>query len=119
MFSGKAFKECDEDCEHCCERFSCEKRILMGYERLAFGSSDDAVKLILENAQSDVYLSGKDLFNVSEIKKPRDGAIEIKFYDRITALEHLEAYRQNADSTESFYAALEKSAGSCRGGDKL
>jgi hypothetical protein len=32
-----------------------------------------------------------ELFNVSEIKKPKGGGIEIKFFDRLKALEHLEA----------------------------
>ncbi|MBR2734752.1 MAG: hypothetical protein IKE05_00990, partial [Clostridia bacterium] len=52
-----------------------------------------------------------NLFNISEIKKPRDGALEIKFFDRIRALEKLEQIdtNENCSQNQSFYSALENS----------
>lgn len=38
-------------------------------------------------------LDDLDLFNVAEIRRPKDGMIEIKFYDRLRALEKWPACR--------------------------
>ena len=54
--------------------------------------------------------SGYDLFNVSEIRRPKDGAMEIKFFDRIRALEKLEAAVDDSETRlADFYSALMKS----------
>jgi len=90
--------------------------IISGYRRLAFGSSCDALKLFLDGTlPEDGSLDSVDLFNVAEIKKPKDGALEIKFFDRLKALEHLEALSgalSGNDSALPLYEALLKSAGS-------
>ena len=78
---------CNERCMACARRFSCRKRVLLGYERLAFGSTSDAFRLLMSEGELDVQTL--DLYNVSEIKKPKDGAMEIKFFDRLKALEKL------------------------------
>ncbi len=54
-------------------------------------------------------ISSMDLFNIAEIKRLKDGAVEIKFFDRIRALEKI----QNMDFTsneqsETFYSAIQK-----------
>ena len=81
----------------------------IGYERLAFGSISDSIKLLFkENLDCDT-LESMDLFNISEIKKPKDGAMEIKFFDRIKALEKLEQSDFCKDGgADPFYYALEK-----------
>lgn len=87
--------------------------ISAGLERLAFGSVTDAVKLILstsDNTSPDI--DSLDLFNVSEIKFTSGKGMEIKFFDRLKALEKLSDLSGN-DSSEgmlSFYEAIEKSA---------
>ena len=89
------------------------EEVISGYRQLAFGSVADALKLVYYDEQPDRYaLETLDLFNVSEIKKPKGGGIEIKFFDRLKALEHLEALSRgkNDDSALPFYLALEKSA---------
>ena len=96
---------------------SCEE-IAAGYRQLAFGSVADALKLIYaEENPSVIELEKIDAFNISEIKRPKGGGIEIKFFDRMKALEHLEAMN-SAESEENsalpFYSALEKSAQSIR-----
>lgn len=60
-----------------------------GYKRLAFGSIADAISLLYMESPTKKQLQDMDLFMVSEIKKPKDGAMEIKFYDRLKALEKL------------------------------
>lgn len=97
---------------------TCEE-IAAGYRQLAFGSAADALKLIFaEENPAAIELEKLDAFNISEIKRPKGGGIEIKFFDRMKALEHLEAMN-GANGEENtalpFYAALEKSAGALRG----
>ncbi|MEE0956719.1 MAG: terminase small subunit [Ruminococcus sp.] len=60
-----------------------------GYRRLAFGSIADAVSLLFTEQPTLRQLQEMDLFLVSEIKKPKDGMLEIKFFDRLKALEKL------------------------------
>ena len=84
-----------------------------GLSRLAFGSISDAVKLIL-SATSDnpPPPDTLDLFNVSEIKFTSGKGLEIKFFDRLKALEQLSKLSESAlnSSALSFYEVLERSA---------
>lgn len=83
---------------------------LCGYERLAFGSVSDAVKLLFIEKPLDYDIDKMDLFNVSEIRRPKDGSMEIKFFDRLRALEKLEELCGNEDNkTKPFYQALQQS----------
>ncbi len=97
------------------EKENCADNALVcaGLQRLAFGSIGDAVKLILSaDGDSSPSPDDLDLFNVSEIKFTKGKGMEIKFFDRIKALEHLSAI-VGSDSNEnglSFYEALERSA---------
>ena len=66
---------------------SSQARACLGYERLALGKVTDAIKLLYCENLSDDEIEKLDLTNISEIKKPKDGAMEIKFFDRLKALE--------------------------------
>lgn len=96
------------------------EEVKAGLHRIAFASSADAVKLLLCEDYADLDIEELDLFNVAEIKRPKGGGLEIKFFDRIKALEKLgdlsEASKEN--SAVPFYEALEKSAASLSGGEK-
>lgn len=86
-------------------------KVYSGYERLAFGNIADAIKLLYTEDINDINLDDMDLFNISEIKKIKGGGVEIKFFDRIKALEKLENIRTfSAKEDNSFYSALEHSA---------
>lgn len=86
---------------------NCHRLALAGYERLAFGNVSDAVKLMFEDDPLGAGLERYDLFNVSEIKRPKEGAMEIKFFDRIRALEKLEGASDDQENKLSgFYSAL-------------
>lgn len=88
----------------------CRDLALDGYEKLAFGSTSDAIKLVVSENIGEFMIDKMDFFNVSEIKKTSSGAIEIKFFDRLKALEMIEllANLEN-DNILPFYKALEDS----------
>lgn len=89
-----------------------EEEVRQGLSRLAFGEITDAVSLLFEDEEAVLEkLPTLNLYNVSEIKRPKGGGMEIKFFDRIKALEKLrELTTQKSDQGLSFYEALEKSA---------
>ena len=86
--------------------------LVAGYRRLAFGSVSDAVRLLLYEAGDEpLDLDRLDLFLVSDIKRPKGGGMEIKFFDRQKALERLEELQAGtSDGALPFYRALERSA---------
>jgi len=82
-----------------------------GLLKLAVGDVSDAVMLLyLSDEEVREKLPKLNLFNISEIKRPKGGGLEIKFFDRLKACERL-LERDNASDTQgvSFYQALEKS----------
>ncbi len=89
-----------------------DDRIKDGLSALAFGDVNDAVKLLFMTDEEIVEgIAQLNLMNVSEIKRPKGGGMEIKFFDRIKACECLAQYKADAkDSGLSFFAALEKGA---------
>ncbi len=80
--------------------------------RLAFGCVSDAIRLMFSDSLEDDSIDGMDLFNISEIKKKKGGDIEIKFFDRLKALEKLQQLCDGSDSfsTDSLYSAIASSA---------
>ncbi len=87
--------------------------ISAGLQRLAFGSISDAVKLILDlDGEKSPNIDDLDLFNVSEIKFTKGKGMEIKFFDRLKALERLSTIVGSSEDSDalSFYEALERSA---------
>lgn len=91
-----------------------------GFQRLAFGSCSDAVKLILSvGSDNSPDTDNLDLFNVSEIKFTCGKGMEIKFFDRLKALEKLAEVSESVkeSSAVSFYEALERSAANKSGGE--
>lgn len=91
-----------------------QKDVIDGLGRLAFGNIQDAITLLFETEESILsVLPSLDLFNVSEIKRQKGGAMEIKFFDRLKAFEKLKEIigTDERQSCASFYDAIEKSAG--------
>ncbi|MBO6127067.1 MAG: terminase small subunit [Clostridia bacterium] len=81
----------------------------IGYERLAFGEISDPIKLMFVKNYDENQIKNMNLFNISEIKRLKDGTIEIKFFDRMKALEKLYQIQINRSENEvlPFYSALE------------
>lgn len=84
--------------------------VMRGLERLAFGSANDAVRLAFSD-EEDLNIETLNLFNVSEIKRQKGGAVEIKFFDRLKALEALNSLNEQNDSDgiKDFFDALRQS----------
>ena len=90
---------------------------VIGYQRLAFGSAADAASLLFEENPSRETLGKMDLFIVSEIRRPKDGAMEIKFFDRARALEKLASLSMERESSGSLYDAIGSVAERSEGDD--
>ncbi len=89
---------------------------LYGLERIAFGSVADAVRLLLcDPLPQGENLETMDLFMISEIKKPKGGGVEIKFFDRLKAMELLCELKSTHKQEQAapFYQAL------CEGAQRL
>lgn len=72
-----------------------------GLRRLAFGSCKDAVTLAFaEELPPSHVIERLDLFNVSEIKRDKNGGVEIKFCDRLKALEKLYELENSCSSRD-------------------
>lgn len=82
-----------------------------GYQRLAFGSICDAISLLYKSDPSKEDLEGMDLFLVSEIKRPKDGSMEIKFFDRLKALENSVPAESMKQAPNSFLTPFQTAQG--------
>lgn len=85
-------------------------QVMAGLERLAFGSCNDAVRLVFatDNLSAE-ELAKLDLFGVSEVKRDKNGGVEVKFCDRQKAMEQILSYSNHAESqsqADSLLAAL-------------
>ena len=101
------------------QRQTTQNDIAIGYQRLAFGCISDAVCLLFSDEVSHEEIEKMDLFNISEIKRKKGGDIEIKFFDRLKALEKLEDLwsTQREDEESSLFSAIEKGARALRDDD--
>lgn len=88
------------------------QNISEGYYRLAFGCVSDAVKLLFTDEITPSQIEQMDLFGISEIKRKKGGDIEIKFFDRLKALDRLSEMKLTEKSSDisSLYSAIEKGA---------
>lgn len=79
-----------------------------GLRRLAFGRNNDAAALAFAETVTPEMIEQADLFGVSEIKVGK-GTVEIKFFDRLKALDLLnetEKEEGNSDSAEEILSAI-------------
>lgn len=79
-------------------------RVKNGYETLAFGGIEDAVRLLFAEELKPEELEVLDLYNVAEIRRPKGGGMEIKFFDRLKALECLERLEAETGRADLFEA---------------
>ena len=103
---------------HLSKQIPCTAMVKSGLEKLAAGSNNDAISLILHDGEINPdTLQALDLMGVSEIKRLKDGAFEIKFFDRIKAfaqLAELCGNEENDSNTHDFLAALQNSVNDCK-----
>jgi hypothetical protein len=79
-----------------------------GYRKIAFGKINDAVSLMFRDDISPDELKKLNLNNVAELKQTKDG-LEIKFYDRMKALECLREMEEDGAGQSPLYRALMQS----------
>ena len=76
-----------------------EQTALEGFRQLAFGDIRDAVALRKMN-----------LFAVSEIRRPKGGGMEIRFFDRLEALRLLSELESADGGADGLLRAIEAGA---------
>ena len=90
----------------------------IGYQKLAFGSVSDALRLLYAEQPDAEELEQMDLFMISDIRRNRDGMLEIKFFDRVKALEKLDAAaREDNAGVAGLMEAIGRGAQTVGGGD--
>ena len=83
----------------------CRADIIRRLAQLAFGRSNDCVKLVLQNAPD---VDALELSLLSEVKRNEKGTVEVKLIDRIRALEQLMALgAESTDCADAFFAAAQ------------
>ena len=86
--------------------------VIAGLSRLAFGSANDAAKLVFsDELPSDAALNALDLFHVSEIRRDKGGGVEVKLFDRQKAMERLLECAESVDSSTAAAALLDALGG--------
>lgn len=83
---------------------------LEGYRKIAFGNANEAIRLIFNEEPTKIDLENLELFNVSEIKRPKGGGLEIKFFDKLKALEKISQLTPESDEKSGAELFLEKLA---------
>ncbi len=63
--------------------------LLCAVFRLMTAENNDAVRLLYHEQMSDEEIADMNLAGVAEIKRTKDKSVEIKFFDRIKALDRL------------------------------
>ena len=82
-----------------------------GLRHIAFADCSDAVRLLLHSEDfTQRQISSLDLYNVASLKRTGSVISEIKFYDRIKALEALESLEKASDGTENGFIDALRSA---------
>lgn len=81
-----------------------------GLSKLVFGNASSAVEAFFEEGVPS--LKNADLFCISEIKRSSTGAVEIKFFDKIRALQTLAELcpTESENKMQGFYEAIIKGA---------
>ena len=86
---------------------------------LAFGKSNDIVKLVMENELLGEQVGKLDLSLLSELKRNNNGTVEVKLVNRLDALELLAKLlgieKEGKSEVECFYRAMESTASKLEG----
>lgn len=82
---------------------------MAGYEQLAFGDVSDPVRLLFQEKATATSLRRMNLFNIAQIKK-KDSEVDIKFFDRIKALQCMQELETGEPQASEFLQALHQAA---------
>lgn len=90
---------------------------MCGYEKLAFGEVSDPVRLLFQEKITAAGIRKMNLFNVAQIKK-KDNEVDIKFFDRIKALQCMQEMETEQPKLKGFLEAVQKAAESVQDDEK-
>ena len=87
------------------------RTVVDGYRKLALGPVGDAVRLMMAEDGDWLDYQKLDLMNLAEVKRGK-GVIELKFFDRLAALDRLAqlAKEDEGQGLDRFCAALSQGA---------
>lgn len=87
------------------------RTVVDGYRKLALGPVGDAVRLMMAEEGDWLDYEKLDLMNLAEVKRGK-GVIELKFFDRLEALDRLAqlAKEEENQGLDRFCAALSQGA---------
>lgn len=94
-----------------------KRKIMCGYEKLAFGEVSDPVRLLFQEKITAAGIRKMNLFNVAQIKK-KDNEVDIKFFDRIKALQCMQEMETEQPKLKGFLEAVQKAAESVQDDEK-
>ena len=81
--------------------------LLCSVFRLMTSDNNDAVRLLYHEQMSDDEIRQMNLSGVAEIKRAKDKSVEIKFFDRIKALDRLSELNEVVTDSASAGGLLE------------
>lgn len=84
---------------------SCEE-VLQQIETLALSRVNDAVRLAFLGGEDLAVIDKLDLSSVTEFKRNKDGGVELKFLDRLSALQWLLERRQARPMADEMQQAI-------------
>ncbi len=87
------------------------EEILKEIRRLAKGRVNDAVRLAYLSEDELENIDELELSAVTEFKRSGNGTVELKFVDRLSALQWLLEQAEDDPRGKALYEALEKGAG--------
>lgn len=87
------------------------RTVVEGYQKLALGPVGDAVRLMMAEEGDWLDYQKLDLMNLAEVRRGK-GSIELKFFDRLAALDRLAqlAREEESQGLDRFCAALSQGA---------
>ena len=98
--------------------------VLERLAQIAFGNSNDIVKLaFVDNEQDESIIDSLDLSMLSEIKRTPNGAVEVKLIDRLKIIElllkELEAptSSNSLQGAEALFLAMDRAAAAVKDSD--
>lgn len=92
--------------------------VLEQVEALAQSRVNDAIRLAFLTSEDLAVLDKLDLSSITEFKRNRDGGVEMKFVDRLSAFQWLLAQRQAAPQRDGLQRAIATGGGEVWGEEK-
>lgn len=87
-------------------------------EALAQSRINDAIRLAFLTSEDLAVLDTLDLSSITEFKRNKDGGVEMKFVDRLAALQWLLAQRQAKPQRDELQQAIATGGGEVWGEEK-